>query len=279
MDEQQSKSKVEWSFSFGELGDSIGKSLRQLGVEEEVKTAHFSEPVGGASSATVRLDFAAGKMIVHPLTDSDNLIEADVRYFGEMEFKVSGEGDKSVRLGQKNLPSVLAPIKDLLGAIKNHDDLRWDIGLSQHVPLDLNIHAGVGVAKLDLSDLQLKRLKIDNGVGETQLTLPVMPAAYNVEINSGVGETTINVPDGAVVHMKVNGGVGSVKIRLPESAAARVDVQGGIGSSKLPSRFTRVKGGSDFMGNSGIWETAGFALSSQQVTISYHGGVGELKIS
>jgi hypothetical protein len=279
MDEQKSKSKVEWSFSFGELGDSIGQSLRQLGVQEEVKTAHFSEPVGGASSATVRLDFAAGKMIVHPLTDSDNLIEADVRYFGEMEFNVSGEGDKSVRLGQKTLPSVLAPIKDLLGTIRNHDDLRWDIGLSQNILLDLNIHAGVGVAKLDLSDLQLKRLKIDNGVGETQLTLPVMPTVYNVEINSGVGETTINVPDGAVVHMKVNGGVGSVKIRLPESAAARVDVQGGIGSSKLPSRFTRVKGGSDFMGNSGIWETAGFALSSQQVTISYHGGVGELKIS
>jgi hypothetical protein len=279
MDEQKSKREVEWSFSFGDLGDSISQSLRQLGVEEEVKTAHFSEPVGGASSATVRLDFAAGKMIVHPLTDSDNLIEADVRYLGEMEFKVSGDSDKSVRLGQKTLPSVLAPFKDLLGTIKNHDDLRWDIGLSPNVPLDLNIHGGVGVAKLDLSGLQLKRLKIDNGVGESQLTLPVMPTAYNVDINGGVGETTINVPESAAVHMKVNGGVGSIKIRLPETTAARVEIQGGISDSKLAPRFTRVKNTGDFISSSGIWETAGFALSSQQVIISFHGGVGDLKVS
>lgn len=279
MDEQKSKSKVEWSFSFGDLGDSISESLRKLGVEEEVKTAHFSEPVSGATSATVRLDFSTGKMIVHALTDSENLIEADVRYFGEIDFNISGEGDKSVRLGQKSLPSVLAPFKDLLGKIKNHDELRWEIGLSQHVPLDLNIHGGVGVAKLDLTDLQLKRLKIDNGVGETQLTLPVMPSAYNVDVNGGVGETTINVPEGAAVHMKVNGGVGSIKIRLPESAAARIDIQGGLGDSKLAPRFTRVKNTGDFISSSGIWETGGFALSSQQIIISFHGGVGEFKVS
>ncbi len=279
MDEQKSKPVVEWSFSFGDLGDSISQSLRKLGVEEEVKTAHFSEPVGSTSGATVRLDFSAGKMIVHPLTDAENLIEADVRYLGEIEFKVSGENEKTVRLGQKSLPSVLAPFKDLLGTIKNHDELRWDIGLSQHVPLDLNIHAGVGVAKLDLSSLQLKRLKIDNGVGETQLTLPVMPDIYNVDVNGGVGETTINVPEGAAVRMHVNGGIGSIKIRLPETAAARIDIQGGIGDSKLASRFNRVKNGGDFISSSGIWETAGFALSSQQVIISFHGGVGELKVS
>ena len=50
MDEQKSKRVVEWSFSFGDLGDNINQTLRKLGVEEEVKTAHFSEAIGSATS-------------------------------------------------------------------------------------------------------------------------------------------------------------------------------------------------------------------------------------
>jgi hypothetical protein len=66
---------------------------------------------------------------------------------------------------------------------------------------------------------------------------------------------------------------------LPETTAARVEVQGGIGGSKLAPRFNRVKNTGDFISSSGVWETAGFALSSQQVIISFHGGVGDLKVS
>ena len=64
MGEQKSKQTVEWSFSFGAVGDSINDTLKQLGVDAEVKTSHFSEPVGGATSARVRLDLSTGKMVV-----------------------------------------------------------------------------------------------------------------------------------------------------------------------------------------------------------------------
>ncbi|MBZ0289665.1 MAG: hypothetical protein K8I30_18730, partial [Anaerolineae bacterium] len=100
MGEQKSKQTVEWSFSFGDVGDSISKTLKQMGVDGEIKTAQFSEPVGGATSARVRLDLSVGKMVVRALTEPDKLIEADVRYIGEVEFSVSGETDKVVRLGQ-----------------------------------------------------------------------------------------------------------------------------------------------------------------------------------
>jgi len=279
MDEQKSKSVIEWSFSFGDLGDSIQQSLRHLGVQEEVKTARFSEALGGATSASVRLDLSVGKMIVRPLADSDNLIEADVRYIGEIDFNFSGEAEKRVRLGQKNIPSVVAPFKAVLGMVANRDDLRWDIALSPNLPLDLDIHGGVGVAKLDLSGLQLKRLKLDGGVGETQLTLPAMPSAYPVDIDGGVGETTVTLADGAAAQMRVDGGVGGVKIRLPGTAAARIEVQGGLGGAKLAPRFRRIQGGDDFIGSSGVWETEGFALAAQQIVIAFHGGVGGLKVS
>lgn len=279
MDEQKSKSVVEWSLSLGDLGDSIQQSLRQLGVQEEIKTGRFSEALGGATSANVCLDLSIGKMIVRPLADSDNLIEADVRYIGEIDFNVSGEAEKRMRLGQKNIPSVIAPYKAVLGMVANRDDLRWDIALSPNLTLDLDIHGGVGVAKLDLSGLQLTRLKLDGGVGETQLTLPAMPSAYPVDIDGGVGETTVTLVEGAAAQMRVDGGVGGIKIRLPETAAARIEVQGGLGGAKLAPRFRRIQGADDFIGSSGVWETEGFALAAQQIVIAFHGGVGGLKVS
>ena len=63
MGEQKSKQVVEWSFSFGDVGDSINKTLRDLGVDAEVKTSHFTEPIGAAKSARVRLDLATGKIV------------------------------------------------------------------------------------------------------------------------------------------------------------------------------------------------------------------------
>jgi len=279
MSEEKQKRVVEWSFSFGDLGDSINQTLRKLGVDEEVKSAHFSESLGGATSAIVHLDLSTGKMIVRALAESENLIAADVRYIGEMVFNVSGDAEKTVRLGQKNIPSVLAPFKDLLGKIANHDDLRWEIGLSPNLLLDLNIHGGVGLSKLDLSGLQLKRLNLDSGVGEIQLSLPVMPQSYRVDIDGGVGETTVTIPEGAAIRMQVNGGVGSVKIRLPETAAARIEVQGGIGGAKLPGRFNRVKSGGDFISANGVWETSGFSLAQSQIFIKFKGGVGGLKVT
>jgi hypothetical protein len=277
--EQKPKQVVEWSFSFGDVGESVNKMLHDMGVEAEVKTAHFAESVGGATSAKVRLDLSTGKMIVHALPTADNLIEADLRYIGEVEFNASGEAEKTVRLGQKTIPSVIAPFKDFLSAVANHDDLRWEISLSQYVPLELDIHGGVGSTRLDLGSIQLKRLKIDGGVGETQLTLPSSSAPYQVDIGGGVGELNITAAEGAAFRMDVNGGVGGMKIRLPENAAARIEVKGGVGGSKLSQRFNLVKGGNDFMGASGVWETSGFSLASQQIFIVFKGGVGGLKVS
>jgi hypothetical protein len=279
MGEQKSKQVVEWSFSFGDVGESINNTLKQLGADAEVKTSHFTEPIGAAKSARVRLDLATGKMIVRAATAPENLIEAEVRHIGEMEFSVSGESDKFVRLGQKNNGVLAGPLKDFLNAVSNHDDLRWEIGLAASIPLDLDIHGGVGVSKLDLSGLQIKHLKMHSGVGEIHLDLPAMPEPYTVELDGGVGETTVTVAEGAALRMRVAGGVGSVKLRLPETSAARVEVQGGLGGAKLAPRFTRVKSGGDFISQSGTWETSGFSLAAHQIVVHFNGGVGELKVS
>jgi hypothetical protein len=279
MGEQKTKQVVEWSFSFGDVSESIQNSLRQLGVDGELKTSHFSEPIGGATSAHVQLNLSTGKMILRALAEPDNLIEADIRHIGEVEFSATGAAEKTVRLGQKSMPSLVGPLKDFFNSISNHDEMRWEIGLAGSIPLDLNIHGGVGTSKLDLSGLQIKRVKMDGNVGETNLSLPAMPEAYDVDIHGGVGETTVNVAEHAAIRMRVHGGVGSIKLRLPENTATRIEVQGGLGGAKFAPRFTRVKSGGDFISSSGIWETSGFSLASQQIVISFKGGVGDLRVS
>ncbi|MBE0689872.1 MAG: hypothetical protein IH587_07100, partial [Anaerolineae bacterium] len=100
---EEKKYKTEWSFSFEKLGSDIGDFVKSLGIgdEESVKEGEFNAPIDGAQSAHVRLDCSVGKCIIRPLTNLDNLIEADLTYVGDINFVVSGEAEKSVTLSQK----------------------------------------------------------------------------------------------------------------------------------------------------------------------------------
>jgi hypothetical protein len=66
-------------------------------------------------------------------------------------------------------------------------------------------------------------------------------------------------------------------VQLPAGAAVRIEAQTGLGSLKFPAALPRVKGGSDFISQNGVWETEGYALAAQQITIRFKGGVGEFK--
>jgi hypothetical protein len=277
-DEQKPKQVVEWSFSFDKVGESLNKALGKLSGDEEVKSERFSVPVEGTRSARVQLSLSVGMATVQALNGSDNLIQADVKYTGEMEFTTSGEAEKTVKLAQKRVVSVVEPIRDAIAKFSNRDDLRWDVGLSPEVALDLDIDGGVGQNTLDLTGLRLTAFRMDGGVGETRLTLPATSAAYNADLNGGVGGTTITVADGAAVRLRIKGGVGGVTLHLPEGAAARIELNGGLGGANFAPRFTRTKGGDDFISKSGTWETAGYSLAAQQVYVQFEGGVGGLKV-
>jgi hypothetical protein len=277
MSEQQDNKKVvEWSFSFEKVGDSINEQIRKMGIgDEEVKHDHFSAGLEGATSADVDLDLSVGRTTVQALQDSDSLIEADVAYMGEMRFEVSGDKEKKVRLGQKW--SGNKAVGDALGKFVNREELHWEINLTPHIPLNLEINGGVGQNRLDLGGLNLSKLKLNSGVGETYLVLPATGSSYKTKVKSGVGVLRTVITEGAVVNLDIDGGVGSVEVQVPASAAVRVTVSSGLGGVSFPSHFRRVKGSSDFISQNGVWETEGFALASQQIRIEYRGGVGGFK--
>lgn len=277
--------KTEWSFSFENIGKKFSEALESLGEDVEVREDSFVEALGEAKSARVELDLSIGKTVISPLdAASENLFEADVRYVGEMDYHVSGTAEKQVFLGQKKganafFDSFKQALSKLGKREQNSLNLNWAVRLNPTVPLDLTIDGGMGLNKIDLSGVTLKRLELDGGVGETHLTLPQSKTGYTVDSDGGVGETTITVPDNTAVKFNIDGGIGKTRIRLAEGTAARIISDGGIGDVKVPTSFKQTDKRGDFMGRSGTWETEGYALSSHQVEITIDGGIGSTVIS
>jgi hypothetical protein len=284
MSEQEPKEKkytTEWSFSFDQIGESLNRLLGSLGVsDEEVKKAEYAEPVGEALSAKIKLGAVVGQITVSALADSDNLFKAEVAYVGDINFAVKGETEKTIELGQKmRRVSVGGQIKKVLNQFANRDDLYWKVGINPNVPVKLELDGSVGVARLELSGLRLTELELDGGVGETHLILPATGARYAAKIEGGVGASHITIPEGASLNLKIEGGVGGIEVHVPESAAVRIEAEGGLGGVAVPPHFTRTRGSSDFIGASGVWETAGFNLADKQIYIHFEGGVGGLKVT
>jgi hypothetical protein len=292
--------EIEWSFDFDKVNERIKSSVEGLVGEVEVKHDHYTAPADDATAAHVELHLAVGQTTIHTLADSANILEADVSYVGEMEFNVSGDTVKHVKLAQKaGFENIGESIKRSIGFVVKGSgkELKWDVGLTKDLPLELKLAGGVGPATVDLSDTHLRGLNIDSGVGEMTLTLPATSDLYHVDLDGGVGRThliiakdamvNINIGGGvggiqvtihpdAHINLKITGGVGETKIEVPADAAVSLVAGGGLGNVVVPTHFTRLSTEEGFISHGGTWETANYASAENKVTIEFSGGVGQL---
>lgn len=248
-------------------GTSLGISRNP-----EVITEQFSEELGNADSARIDLNFSVGPAEIRLLEDSNDLFQAEISHLGEVQFTSSGTNRKTIQLDTKEL-SFNSGWFDFV----NERELKWDVAISPEIPIELDISGGVGEADLDLSGLDLTDLSIDVGVGKFRVVLPAANDSYAAKIGGGVGETYIEVAEGADVRLDIDGGVGEFTIRLPADAAVRLDASIGVGRVRVPANFRQISGGdSDFVGEDGVWETAGFDSADHRIFITFNGGVGGL---
>jgi hypothetical protein len=254
------------------LGPSFG-----MASNVEIKSGSYTEPLDDAASATINISAGIGDLKVKPLADSNALIDADIRYVGEVEFKREGTTEKFVSLSQKGAVSFGFNFFDF-AFNPQATDLRWDISLSKDTPLDLTLNAGVGGSDLDLADLKLKNLKVNLGTGGIELRLPKMDAAYNVRIEAGTGGGNIHVADGAAVTLDISGGTGSFTVDVPDNAAVQLTGSTGVGDINVPSDFTRKSGDDKGVGDKGVWETSSFSSAERKIVIEFSGGVGGLTV-
>ena len=125
---------------------------------------------------------------------------------------------------------------------------RWDIQLSNKIPVDLEVNFGAGQARLDVGSLDLRSVEVHAGVGRIDLDLRGNPKhSYNVSINGGIGEATVRLPVDAGVYAEAHGGIGSIEVR---------------GLRKFDDH----------------WESESFPRAENKIRLEATGGIGAIKI-
>ncbi|MGD9344587.1 MAG: toast rack family protein [Candidatus Aminicenantes bacterium] len=173
-----------------------------IGVgETEVET--WTIEVGDVESALVELDMSAGELEVHG--GARELLDATFTYNVD-KWKPRIDYDTTASRGVIKIRQGKAE-----GIPVGDTENKWDITLSDAVPIDLKVDMGAGRGILDLKDIRLKSLDIDGGVGELKLDISGdRDQDLDVDIDGGIGSATIYLPENTGVKVHVDGGIGSV---------------------------------------------------------------------
>lgn len=222
-------------------------ALVQFVDSPELKHEMIAYPLQGVERADVVIDWSTGPGRLQALEDSNNLIEGDINYYGNLHFDAETQGNRAqIELDSRFNGIVIGPT-----SFGGGED-SWTIFLSPAVPLSLNFDIGPGRADLDLRRLQVETLRLDVGPGAVELI----------------------VPERGAIEAVIDGGPGQLVIELPEGMEARLRLERGPGSFRAGSRLERVPGeGNDDVS---VWETPGFRGADNFIELEIDQGPGSV---
>ncbi|WP_160646101.1 toast rack family protein [Chengkuizengella marina] len=91
-----------------------------------------------------------------------------------------------------------------IGDVENN----WDLKLTNEIPIDLKIDAGVSETELDLRGLKLKNLEVQAGVGDITIDMSGQwEESFNAIISTGVGSSTVILPTDIGVIIEADKGI------------------------------------------------------------------------
>ncbi|MFN7036832.1 MAG: LiaI-LiaF-like domain-containing protein [Bellilinea sp.] len=229
------------------LGLAAGGVLRHESIRE---------PLGEAARAEIILNLSTHPARIYGLSNSSQLLEAEIDYFGELRYTSSGERLRRIRLEQfQSNPSVTFSVDPTA---------RWDIGLTSSIPLELTIDGSSGSAEFDLSSLQLANLEIDQSSGRMEIQLPAGIEPYTARIDGGSGSLQITLPDKGNLTLRLEGSSGSIQILTGGEIPLRLEIRDdGSGSVNLPAWLNRISG----RDKEGVWESASYSSAANPIVI------------
>jgi hypothetical protein len=202
------------------------------------ETRQVSIPLGGATSARVKIGHGAGRLVIDSRAAPGELVSGTV--VGEFFSKIDRTGGE--------VQVKLRP-PDSIFTFPNwgwSQGLEWTLGLARDIPLSLEIGTGANESILDLTNLQVIELQIHTGASATKVSLPARAGYTRVTCEAGVAGLELSVPSGVAARIRYRGGLSSLNVsaaRFPhtdgeyrspdyDSAENKVDieVQMGVGS-------------------------------------------------
>ncbi len=138
----------------------------------------------------VNLKYGANRLRVGKIINEDNLYDVDIDYRGEVPTvyynRTNNNGDLRVEQAKKI-------------NVGNGSE-KWEVNLTNKIPIDINVSAGAGDLMLDLEGLKVDDLNIDAGLGQISIRYP----DYNNET-------------------EISAGASNIKLVIPEETAFRIE--------------------------------------------------------
>jgi hypothetical protein len=188
----------------------------------DIQMLKESRPVGSAKELVVDLKYDVGELEI--LRTTDDLFAFDLQYDRnnyDPRFTADA-GDRS------SLSLELNSRRGFGGGRGKDNDLT--LRLTDKVPIDLNLNAGVSESRLEMTGIKLRSLRIRGGVGKTEVTFdkPSGQVMNSLDVESGVGELVIHgLGNAQVGRLDLKGGVGHTEL----------DFTGDLGESRTEARI------------------------------------------
>ena len=164
---------------------------------------HARVPLDGASRARVRMSHGAGRLTLTAGADMDTLLEGD--FGGGLDLNTQKHGDElDVRM---SVPVQVFPFSSGPGYT-----LDWNLRFNPEAALELELEAGAGETRLDLSELPVHRLRLKTGASHSVINLPASAGFTRADISSGAAQIDIHIPSGVAASIRTRGGLSSMQV-------------------------------------------------------------------
>jgi hypothetical protein len=140
------------------------------------------------TSLVADIDFGAGKLYIG--SSSTELFNGEF---------YSRHGRPRVDLDQRRSRAMVEVRTDNMGEFHWPGKLgnRWKIGVTDRLPVRLNIDCGAAGLELNLSEIQLERLDLNCGASEIDLVIGIKNPRVDAYIDCGASNLNIKIPRGA----------------------------------------------------------------------------------
>lgn len=188
---------------------------------------NLSIPRDGASQASIEFHHGAGKLDVGSLMGGTALLEGTF---------VGGVSHTAQPFGSEMRVRLSADPVHPWGPWNWPEGLRWDVRLTQDLPLQLVFHTGAGESDINLADLNVKSLRLETGASSTRVILPARAQYTRVDAKAGMAAVNMTVPQGVAAMIQAKTGLAGVTIdtnRFPQQGSTYVSPDFGTAPNKV----------------------------------------------
>jgi len=165
-------------------------------------------PLAEATRGRIRLGHGAGRLQIDASASSGALVSGS--FAGGVQQKSRRDGDE-LNVELRPPSGLFMPFPPLWIPFAR-GGLVWNVGLSKSVPLSLDIRAGAGEIRLDLTDLQVEELNVQTGASSAEVKLPAHAGYTRVEAKGGLTSLKIEVPEGVAARIRATGGLAGISV-------------------------------------------------------------------